>query len=179
MNNPNEKIDLQAQGATSSRTGAIFSGMPSIGQQQAPSVQSLATAGPASAAEPPRFRHQGPTSRHHAPQGLQPQRAMLDQRFPAHLLPVNPARRQRSHPMVRCPAGTKSAGNGRFNAFPFLECSRQSEAFRVSAAADLISHAPPSLNFNPHPERFTDHDQTICAAGRGYDVTGRRRNPVR
>jgi hypothetical protein len=51
--------------------------------------------------------------------------------------------------------------------FPF-GVFEQSEAFRVDTAADLISHAPPSLNVNPHPERFTDHDGYMQPGA--YDV---------
>ena len=51
--------------------------------------------------------------------------------------------------------------------FPF-GIFEQSEAFRVDTAADLTSHAPPSLNMNLHPERFTDHDGYMQPGA--YDV---------
>lgn len=110
--------------------------------------------------------HQGTAEDVKAPKGLG-RRAMLDQRFPVAYSQSIPQGVSVLTQWFVALQQQDLKGMADVMHFPF-GVFEQSEAFRVDTAADLISHAPPSLNVNPHPERFTDHDGYMQPGA--YDV---------
>jgi len=161
MNKLNENLDA-TQGPEVGRRN--FLRYASIGVAGAVGAMA-ATAGPASA-EDLTIPHQGQPADIKAPKGLG-RRAMLDQRFPVTYSQSIPQGVSVLTQWFVALQERNPQGMADLMHFPF-GIFEQSEAFRVSAAADLISHAPPSLNFNPHPERFTDHDGYMQPGA--YDV---------
>jgi hypothetical protein len=161
MNNPEEKID-GIQGADEGRRnflrGATIGVVGAVGAM-------AATARTASAKDIT-IPHQGQAEDIAAPKGLS-RRAMLDQRFPVTYSQSVPQGISVLTQWFVALQERNPQGMADLMHFPF-GVFEQSEAFRVGTAADLISHAPPSMNFNPHPERFTDHDGYMQPGA--YDV---------
>lgn len=110
--------------------------------------------------------HAGKAEDIQAPKGLG-RRAMLDQRFPIAYSQSVPQGVSVLTQWFVALQERNLQGMADVMHFPF-GIFEQSEAFRVDTAADLISHAPPSLNMNLHPERFTDHDGYMQPGA--YDV---------
>jgi hypothetical protein len=164
MNNQDENQNAN-QGADESRRNFLRGA--SIGVAAgAVAVGTIAAASGTAAAQDLAIPHQGTPEDIKAPKGLG-RRAMLDQRFPVAYSQAVPQGVSVLTQWFVALQEQNLKGMADVMHFPF-GVFESAEAFRVDTAADLVSHAPPSLNMNPHPERFTDHDGYMQPGA--YDV---------